>query len=465
MLQTKLFFLAIFLLIISSSNGQVMLEKNKVIVAGKIEHATDRTLSIINLELVGPVQYNIKINEDGSFHKEFEVLSSHDSYIKYNNDLITVFLNPGDSLYLTADGENFKNRIQFSGKGARSNIVLHKFLDEFGRLAHAENFFKNMFNPDPVDAKQSFITFFNKVDEKIEMIKTEHQPDDQMVKWMQAYSKYRLAEELLQTGKRSKATLPDNFYDFIEANINDHEVSDFYCNQYYEDFLSEYYQYKVRMNERTYATPTTFFKIFSEQETGNTSAELHFTRTLNSLIRRGGYQHADSLLNEYADFVTNPSFKSYLRQAIIEKSKERKYTIDDLVALDFIGEIFSEIKEKHQGKVLYLDFWGTWCSPCLREFPASNALHAELINDDITFIYLCVSSKIEDWQKAIQKFELGGSHYLLNDNQYNTIAAEFNFTGVPIYMIIDKEGNIVNTYAGRPGDERTKAELLSIINK
>ena len=464
MLRQKLLFIAFFYFTMITANGQVIFEKSKVILAGKIEQATDRTLIIINHEIVGSEKLNIKINDDGSFHKVFNVLSSHDSYIKYNNDMTTIFLNPGDSLYITANGEDFEHTIQFSGSSARSNIVLHRFFGEFADLASSENFINIMFNRDPFEAKKSFLSFFQKLDQKIEEIEKEHQPNHKILNWMKAYSKYRLGEELLQVARRSKEITPDSFYDFIEANNNDHSEGDFYCSQYYKGFLTEYFQYLMKKNKKAHPTPKTFFEIFSELDTPNTAAELYFTRTLNETLRRDGYQYTDSIFKEYGYLVSNQGFRNYLQEVISEKLNKKYYSIEDLVAFDFIGEVFSEIRDKHQGKVLYIDFWGTWCSPCLREFPASNALHDEFKNDDISFIYLCTSSNKEDWQKVIQKYELGGSHYLLDDDQYNTMAGKFNFSGVPIYMIIDKEGNVVDTYASRPSDERTRAKLILFVD-
>jgi hypothetical protein len=162
--KTKILLHGFFLLAFGYVNAQVELKKSKVTIAGKIENGKNQTLRITNFELVGRKQYMIKINDDGSFRTALYVLSPHDSYISYNKNNVSVFLEPNDSLYFTADGENFEQTIQFSGDNASSNDALQKFFNEFESLIHSEHLFSIMSNPDPIEFKESVSDFFEKLD-------------------------------------------------------------------------------------------------------------------------------------------------------------------------------------------------------------------------------------------------------------------------------------------------------------
>jgi thiol-disulfide isomerase/thioredoxin len=476
--KTKILLHGFFLLAFGYVNAQVELKKSKVTIAGKIENGKNQTLRITNFELVGRKQYMIKINDDGSFRTALYVLSPHDSYISYNKNNVSVFLEPNDSLYFTADGENFEQTIQFSGDNASSNDALQKFFNEFESLIHSEHLFSIMSNPDPIEFKESVSDFFEKLDAKIEIIGREYQPNYKIIKWMEAYSKYRLGEELFEYGRKSKETLPENFYDFVEEYSISQQKSDLYCSQYYDDFVSEYCTHQFsNYNEwelfkahsragRSYSSIKTLLNIVSEQKSVDSAMELFLTKAYYNALGHIDTRSADTLFAEYSKIVANKSFGDFIKKEIVEsRFSENEYTLDDLAQLEFVGEIFMDIKEKHQGKVLYIDFWGTWCKPCLREFPYSRSLHEELSNKDLAFIYLCCSSEKESWQKTIQKFDLAGTHYLLNDDQYNVLVTEFISTGFPQYMIINKEGSIVNRDADRPSSNSTKSKLISLIEE
>ncbi len=138
-------------------------------------------------------------------------------------------------------------------------------------------------------------------------------------------------------------------------------------------------------------------------------------------------------------------------------------SLSDLIALDEIGDIFSEIKINHPDKVLYIDLWGVWCKPCLQEFPYSEALFQDLKeqNFPIEFIYFGCTSKREKWEGTIAKYNLNGTHYLLNNDQYNILSNKINLTGFPRYLIVDRKGN-VNDNAKRPSQESLKKELVEL---
>jgi len=478
MKQFKLLLSGILLLTIGYAYGQAELKKSEVIIAGKIENPKDRTIRFLNLELPGRKQYSIKINKDGSFHAMIHVLSAHDNFIQYNNAMVRVFTEPNDSLYFTADSENFEHTIQFSGDNASSNMALQKFSTEFGSLISSEGLFKIIAIPDPVEFKASIIEFFKKLDAKIELIGREHPKNERIVKWMYAYSKYRLGEELYEYGRRSKNPLSKNYYDFVDEHFNNLQASDFYCSQYYWDFMPEYYTHKFSKhkeweiireysrNRNDNAALKMMFDMASEKETIDSGIELYLTSAYYGKIGRGDHNSMDTLFEAFSKIVTNRSLQSFIKQEINERRfNENKFTLDDLAALEFAGEIFSEIKEKHQGQVLYIDFWGTWCGPCLMEFPYSSALHDELSNEEVAFVYLAANSKKENWQKTIAKYNLDGTHYLLNSDQYNMLAAEFISTGFPQYMIINKEGIIVSRNASRPSEKMTKSTLTSLANE
>ena len=120
-----------------------------------------------------------------------------------------------------------------------------------------------------------------------------------------------------------------------------------------------------------------------------------------------------------------------------------------------------------KGKVLYVDFWASWCGPCRQQFPYSKELHKKL-NDkqkkQIEFIYISIDDDETRWKKGIEDNELDNGIMLLSPGGWKSDACKyFQINSIPRYMIIDKKGNIVNINAPRPSDENILDELLKLL--
>lgn len=103
-------------------------------------------------------------------------------------------------------------------------------------------------------------------------------------------------------------------------------------------------------------------------------------------------------------------------------------------------QIWQHILAENEGKVIYLDLWATWCGPCIREFPASKALNEQYNGRDVAFISLCLSGNEPQWRALLQRHQLPGTHYFLNEAQVDFIDKLFKVKYFPTYVILDKQG-------------------------
>jgi thiol-disulfide isomerase/thioredoxin len=112
----------------------------------------------------------------------------------------------------------------------------------------------------------------------------------------------------------------------------------------------------------------------------------------------------------------------------------------------------------YKGKVVYLDVWASWCSPCRQETPKLKALYEKYKNDDrIAFLSIAVSDHIDKWKKAVEDDKATWTQLF---DKGNTIQEAYRASAIPKFILIDKQGNIVNPDAPRPSSGREIEKLL-----
>jgi peroxiredoxin len=130
----------------------------------------------------------------------------------------------------------------------------------------------------------------------------------------------------------------------------------------------------------------------------------------------------------------------------------------DFDTVDLKGDIWSLSRLK--GKVVFVNFWATWCAPCREEMPSMQRLYVKLPKDKFEMIALFNSDK----EPAVKKFvsQLGLTFPILSD-EFNFAGPKYGITGLPETFIVDKQGVIREKFIG-PAEWDTP-ETMEMLTK
>lgn len=138
--------------------------------------------------------------------------------------------------------------------------------------------------------------------------------------------------------------------------------------------------------------------------------------------------------------------------AKIEKDAQNEYTIRKVEEVEE-DALLREILIPYQGKVILIDFWNTWCGPCLsamKEFATDKELFK---NKEVVFLYLADESSPETiWTSLIPT--IGGEHFRLKQEQMDALKRKFGIKAIPSYVIYDKKGEQIYFKTGFEGAKK-----------
>jgi thiol-disulfide isomerase/thioredoxin len=131
-------------------------------------------------------------------------------------------------------------------------------------------------------------------------------------------------------------------------------------------------------------------------------------------------------------------------------------TVGGLAFIDFDGR--EGTFESFVGKPLVVNFWGSWCAPCVKEMPDFEAVHQEL-GDAVTFIGVNVQDTVSD---AREMAERTGVTYTLVRDPGNELLRWFGGAGMPTTAFVDAGGNVVEVISKQLSADALRAEIEAI---
>ena len=166
-------------------------------------------------------------------------------------------------------------------------------------------------------------------------------------------------------------------------------------------------------------------------------------------------------LYAYGSKLKNADFK----QAFLGRLEKRAKLMEGRPAIDFTVVNMDGKEGKlsdYKGKVLFVDFWATWCMPCLGEMPYFNELSKQFPN--IQFVGISLDDNTEVWLNKL-KGDADHGKVLELFSTDPLVRTGWDITGIPRFLLIDKDFKIISASAPRPSEKDVIVPLLERYNK
>lgn len=456
----KKLLILIFTLVIISCEKEPKVDY--AIISGKITNSNilgDLTINDMNRTF----EEKLEVSPDGSFIDTLSTDTS--SYVLYDGtNPIFLYVENGDHLIINYDFKNFESTLSLTGKGSEiNNYLLQK------RKIEKENF---------GNAKETYSLDEDDFKEKIKSIK---KVQDSILNNTKGISKSFIAKEMRNTHYFYLRLLTDyeNAYKYFTKK-NDFKASD--------DFLSELndldYQNEEDYKYSNYYRSLTNMYYKKESEiiakrdslTGDKAYYKTISPIANENIKNGLlFDFANKAMNNTKDLEY--FYKTFLEESTNEENKTlitEKY--NKLTAL-FEGKPspkFIDYKnydgnttslDDLKGKYLYIDVWATWCGPCIGEIPSLKKVEEQYHDKNIEFVSISIdkSSDFDKWKTMVEEKELGGIQLFADNDWKSEFVKDYQINGIPRFILIDPDGNIVNKSAPRPSSPKL-IELFTELN-
>jgi thiol-disulfide isomerase/thioredoxin len=377
-------------------------------------------------------------------------------FLKENGEYNLLYLKPSHELNLHIEN----NTIRFSGIGGNENNYLlekDKLISSLPSTAPSSSSYTSLTERKYLhlvnsnyNKKVIFLNKFENLEKDFIQLETESVFYDKMVRLV-------FYESNLQYLKNDKSfKVSDNFpklYDNLNLT-NEKLLNHFNYHFYVYSFLKIKVAEKLKINPLLDEVITTLKTTNEEIENTVIREKLIFWRYEWDFVKSKDLDKAYKVFNSS---VKNEKYRNIIKQKYLKTKNIGKGDISPIFNFKDLNNNLVSLSD-FKGNIIYIDIWNTYCKPCIIEMPKFEKMKKEFSEKKIKFVSICVNSPKGNWKRMITKKNLTGIQ-LYSEKANGSFFKKYMFNSAPRYILIDKEGKIIESHARKPSDTK----LIKII--
>ncbi|MEE4257538.1 MAG: TlpA disulfide reductase family protein [Bacteroidales bacterium] len=426
------------------------------------------------------------LNESGVFKMLVPIDECGPAWLSDGKESTQLYLYPGDSIHIVLNASEFDESILYTGDGAARNNFLAQYYLKFNDFGKGDFIDFFMLRDTAIQAYMDVIYQDEKT--RKNYLEQNHLINDyptEFIEFMKTGIHFNRMEYFIYLFYNGGSLAAPNADPQLISQVKEQIISG--VDYIDPDYLAPGYQWWL------YATlpHVLTMNIIEEDEDLKTNSKKFDSvlfGKLAEIITPYELQLAIySLMRDYSlsfdlesmeqlnpivsKYVDDPTFREPIDSLFTTVSEKLKQTIPedaelyDLDNPELSNITFEDILESYQGKVIYLDFWASWCGPCKGEMPYSADLSNQFIDEDVTFLYVSTDRDSVAWKEMIKIMQIEGIHYRLGENTREDVFERFGIEFIPHYVLFDQDGNMVKNNMTRPSETETEIQIRELIQK
>lgn len=396
------------------------------------------------------------IHDDGSFAFTFYPYTCRD--VKLQTFAGNILVRPGDSLHVEIDFRHI-DRLEFSGTAGKLNRDLYAFTEQgyyIGNYTNSDysqplNEFKASMDEEFLQKKQRLNDFIK-----------DFAPEKDVIDWAGILLEVDYHERMLQYPFQHKYRTGDSIPQEAMADVLTSVQKLFTPHIITGGMFELGRQYLYTVYDKSRNDPETNTEKRMADILNSTRNGILQQFIVSQSFSAGMQLNQTEYFETYREYFDRAVTLPFLREPILRlyndkmKYKENPKPLSDALLYGrqtdmaraespvkgMIGLL--DIIKENEHKVIYLNFWSTWCSPCLQNLKAEQKLIEKYTGKDIVFVSACLNSDMETWKKLVETNHLAGVHYFFDLEESRNIMKKLQFRWVPHFLLLNKKGIIVD---------------------
>jgi peroxiredoxin len=258
--------------------------------------------------------------------------------------------------------------------------------------------------------------------------------------------------------------LPENYYSFIEdLPVSNEEaiLSNYYYS--YLDKLSAHLFFadslwQMSIEERSKIYRPLKLQFFDENLALNIR-DVAYARELSIQVQVPT-PYDSVFVYEMANQINNVLIKNITKK-FLNKTEDNTLKEGQKAPNFYLADVVDSLRtlKEYEGNIILLSFWGTWCKPCIEEFPYENKLAKTFADENFKLITICLDSERDSWQAYLEKYNLQSINLFANENWSENLRQAYNISPVPYYVLLNTDLSVIQNKFLRPSNPDIEQEI------